>query len=62
MIRTIEGFLDHLLTSTMIDSKQLTENQRDNLFKKIQTSDKIPIGFVVDVLEPEDLSMKMQRT
>jgi len=49
------------------DSKQLTEAQRDNLFDKIKKSSSVStsnqqtveIGWMVEILEPESLSMDM---
>lgn len=44
------------------DSKTLTDIQRKKLLRKMHNSTSIPIGWMVEILEPEELSKKMLRT
>jgi len=44
----------------VVDSKQLTEDERDKLFDAIQKAVDI-VGWTVTVLQPQDISSSMLR-
>jgi len=46
----------------LLDSKQLSEEKRDQLFEKIKSSTSVKIGWQAVVLSAEELSHKMLNT